>query len=71
MIVECPNCGKPVKVNGLGRKPLNIGVKNVYDTLRDCHSVTQAAKKLGCSRGYIYQEMKKRGLTLREVIQEK
>ena len=71
MIVQCPNCGKTVFVNGLGRKPLGIAVKIVLDTLQDCRSITLAAEKLGCSRAYIYQELKKHGMNPREVIEWK
>ena len=66
--MQCPNCGKPVVVNGLGRKPLGIGVKNVCDALRDCRGIAQAAQKLNCSRAYIYKVLIRQGLTLKEVI---
>lgn len=71
MIVQCPNCGKPVAVNGLGRKPLNIGVKNICDALRVSRSVTLAAEKLGCSRAYIYKMLKAQDLSPRQVIRAK
>jgi len=58
VIVECPHCGKPVVVNGFGRRPLNIPVNKVYDALHRHHSVTTAARELGCSRGYIYRILK-------------
>jgi molybdenum-dependent DNA-binding transcriptional regulator ModE len=61
VIVECPHCGKPVAVNGFGRPRLNITVNKVYDALQRHHSVTAAARELGCSRGYIYKVMKERG----------
>ena len=61
MIIRCPNCGERVVVNGLGRKPLNRSVKNVCDTLWDCHDITLAAERLGCSRGYIYKVLKEQG----------
>ena len=61
MIIECPYCGKPVVVNGFGRKRLNIPVNKVYDALQLHHSVTAAARELGCSRGYIYKVLKERG----------
>lgn len=48
MIVECPHCGKPVVVNGLGRKPLNISLKNVCE-LQGHHSVKAVAQELNCS----------------------
>lgn len=69
MIIKCPNCGGEVVVNGLGRRRLNRGVKIVCDTLRDSATVREAASKLGCSRGYIYHELAKRGMTPRKFIQ--
>ena len=69
--IMCPHCGKKVvlaKTNRLGRKPLNIGVKNICDTLQDCGDIALTAEKLGCSRAYIYQELGKHGLKPRNVM---
>jgi DNA-directed RNA polymerase subunit RPC12/RpoP len=69
--VICPHCGKKVvlaKRNRLGRKPLNIGVKNVCGTLRDCRDIALAAEKLSCSRGYIYKVLGEHGLKPGDVI---
>lgn len=68
MIVQCPHCGKSVVVNGIGRKPFNIPVNNVYDALRLHRSVPAAANELGCSRAYIYKVLKANGLTVQDVI---
>jgi hypothetical protein len=68
VIVECPNCGEGVVVNGLGRKPLNVAVKNVCDALRDSTTVSGAASKLGCSRGYIYKVLAEHGMKPKDVI---
>ena len=70
MIVTCPNCGKPVTVNGLGRKPLNIPLKNVCETLRAHRNVVTAARELNCSQGYIFGVLKANGLRLRDVIKK-
>jgi hypothetical protein len=70
VIVECPYCGKPVVVNGFGRRPLNIPVNKVCDALHQHHSVTTAARELGCSRGYIYRILKASGLKAKDVIKE-
>ncbi len=51
MIIQCPKCGEKVEVNGLGRKPLNIPLKNVYEALRAHSSVEEAANELRCSQG--------------------
>jgi hypothetical protein len=67
MKVKCPHCGGTVVVNGIGRKPLNIAVNNVYDALRLHRSVVAAAKELGCSRAYIYKVLKANGLKLEEI----
>ena len=68
MIVQCPNCGKPVVVNGLGRKRLNIPLKNVCEALRAHCSVVAAAQELGCSQAYIFGVLKANGLKLKSVI---
>ena len=70
MIIECPHCGKPVVVNGLGRPQLNIPVNKVYDALHRHHSVTATARELGCSRGYIYKILKDSGLRAEDVIKK-
>lgn len=68
MIVLCPHCGKPVVVNGLGRKPFNMPVTEVYDALRLHRSVLAAANSLGCSRAYIYKVLKAGGMTGKDAI---
>ena len=68
MKVQCPHCGKPVAVNGLGRKPLNIPLKNVCEALQSHRSVGAAAQELNCSQGYIFKVLKANGLKLRDVI---
>ena len=69
--ITCPTCGTKVpiaKMNRLGRKPLNISVNNIYDTLQACHNIALAAEKLGCSRGYIYKVLKEQGRSPRDFI---
>lgn len=58
MITQCPNCSEKIVINGLGRKPLNIPLKNVYDAIQAYGSVAMAANSLGCSRGYVYKVLK-------------
>lgn len=70
MIVQCPNCGQSVVVHGLGRKPLNIQLKNVCECLRRHCSAAEAAQELGCSQGYIFKVLKDNGLRLRDVIKK-
>ena len=70
MIVPCPNCGEKVVVKGLGRKPLNIPLKNVYESLRTHGSVAAAAKELRCSPGYIFKVLKVNGLKLKDVLKK-
>lgn len=67
MIVQCPHCGKPVAVNGLGRRRLNIPLKNVCESLQRQRSVEVAASELGCSEAYIFGVLKNHGLTLKDV----
>ena len=70
MIVQCPHCGKSVVVNGLGRKPLNIPLKNVCEALRTHRSVVEAANELSCSQGYIFAALKANGLKLKDTIKK-
>lgn len=71
MIIRCPHCGKPVVVHGLGRKPLNIPLKNVCEALQVHRSVVVAANELNCSQGYIFNKLKANGLKLKDVIDKK
>ena len=68
MLVQCPHCGKPVRVNGLGRKPLNIPLKIVYEALQAHRSVALAARQLNCSQGYIFNILKANGLKVKDII---
>ena len=68
MKIQCPHCGKLVTVNGLGRKPLNIPLKNVCEALQTNRSVAAAAKELNCSQGYIFKVLKANELKLKDVI---
>jgi len=68
MIIPCPKCGEAVVVNGLGRKPLNISLKNVCESLQAHRNVVSAAQELNCSQGYIFNVLKNSGLKLKDVI---
>ena len=57
MIIQCPHCGKTVAVNGLGRKPLNIPLKNVLESLQAYRGVRTAARELGCSPSVSYTHL--------------
>ena len=70
MIVTCPHCGEAVVVNGLGRKRLNIPLKNILESLRVHRSVAVAAIELGCSPAYIFSSLKTNGLHLQEIIKQ-
>ncbi|MBA7696307.1 hypothetical protein ES703_104952 [subsurface metagenome] len=73
---RCLQCGwtpsdeKLAESHKKGRKPKLIRFKIIYDTLRATNSIKRTAQLLDCSRGYIYQELKKQGLTAKEVIGE-
>ena len=71
MIIQCPHCGELVVVNGLGRKPLNIPLKNVCEALQTHHNIVAAAKELGCSPAYIFGVLKANGLKLKDVVKRK
>jgi hypothetical protein len=68
VIVQCPNCGKSVVVKGIGRKALNIPLKNVCEALQTHRSVRAAAQELGCSQAYIFGVLKANGLKLKDVV---
>ena len=68
MKVKCSNCGETISVNGLGRKRLNIPLKNVCESLRKQRSVAGAAEELNCSEAYIFKVLKTNGLSSRDVI---
>ena len=70
MIIQCPHCGEKVVVNGLGRKPLNIPLKNVCEALRAHGSVAAAANELHCSQGYIFKVLKANELKLRDLLSQ-
>ena len=55
MKITCPYCHTEIVVNGLGRKKLDVPVKNICDALAKYSNITRAAESLGCSRGYIYK----------------
>jgi hypothetical protein len=67
MKVQCPNCGETVVVNGLGRKPKNIPLKNVCDAIKTYRSAVDAAQELGCSPAYIFGMLKANDLKLKDV----
>ena len=71
VIVQCPNCGERVVVNGLGRKRLNIPLKIIYEALQSERNIASAAKKLHCSQGYIFNVLKARGLKPMDIIEGK
>jgi len=69
MIIQCPHCGECVMVNGLGRKRLNIPLKNICDALQSERCVASAARWLHCSQGYIFNALKTQGLKPRDIIE--
>ncbi len=71
MIINCPHCGEPVEVNGLGRKRLDIPLKNICEALCSCGSVAAAARELRCSEGYIFNALKAQGLKPADVIRRR
>ena len=70
MIVRCPYCGESVVVNGLGRKPLNIPLKNVCEVLHTHQNIVAAARELGCSPAYIFGVLKANRLKLKDMVKE-
>ena len=54
-----------------GRPRKNIPLTKVCETLRAYKRIKPAAEELGCSEGYIYNQLKAHGLTVKEVINER
>ncbi len=71
MIAWCPYCGRKITVSGLGRKRLNIPLKNICECLQTHRSVVAAANELNCSEGYIFGVLKANCLKLKDVIRGK
>ena len=71
MKIRCKKCGEITTVNGLGRKPLNIPLKNVYEALQAHRNVGSAAQELNCSEAYIFKVLKDNGLKLKDVINKR
>ena len=69
MKAQCPHCGQPVVISGLGRKRVNVGVINICDSLQAYRSVPLVAKELNCTRTLIYKRLKESGLTAKGVIE--
>ena len=70
MKVICPHCGNQVAVNGFGRKPLNIPLKNVLESLQVYRNVKAAAEELDCSQSYIFGVLKNKNLRLKDLLGE-
>lgn len=68
MKVQCPRCGSTVPVHGLGRKRLNIPLKNILDALQKHRSIIPAARELQCSPAYIFKTLKANGLTVKNLV---
>lgn len=52
----------------LGRRRLNIPLKNVSECLQAHCNVVAAANELGCSPAYIFSVLKANGLKLKDVV---
>ena len=65
MKITCPCCGNEISVSGLGRRRLNIPLKNIYECLSTTSSVSRAATELGCSESYIFAVLKAANLKLK------
>lgn len=62
MKVQCPNCGKSVMVNGLGRKRRELPVQNILDAYRRYPSVRAVARKLDLPPGTVWNCLKNEGV---------
>ena len=71
MIVQCPHCGKNIVINGFGRKPLNIPLKNICESLQFHRDISLTAEELNCSEGYIFNALKASRLKLKDIINKR
>jgi len=71
MIIQCPHCGERVVVNELGRKRLDIPLKNICEALQSERCVSAAARELHCSQGYIFNVLKAHGLKPKDIIENR
>jgi hypothetical protein len=67
MKVICPHCGKTVVIDGLGRKPLNIPLKNIFKALKNNCTAAAAGQELGCSEAHIFGILRANNLKLKDV----
>lgn len=68
MKILCPRCGETIEVGGLGRKPLNIPLKIIYEKIQSLRDIAKVADELHCSEGYIFNLLKANNLKLKDVL---
>lgn len=75
MKILCPNCGKSVAVNGLGRKRLNVAVAIVCNALQASSGNYRRATEIITDKtgipvtsGFVHKRIKRAGLKLKDVI---
>lgn len=61
MIVKCPHCGKPIVIEGLGRKKGNYDVQNVLDAFEAHGTIRAAARALDMPSGTVWHVLKDNG----------
>lgn len=71
MIGKCLNHCELEVVNSLGRKRLNIAIKNIFDVLHDYKNNAMTTEKISCSLAYIYKGMKSKDLNPQQLIETK
>ena len=58
MKITCPKCNEIIEIPSGHPPKLNISVITLCDILRDTRNIIAIAHKLGCSRAFIYRELK-------------
>ena len=67
MLVKCEHCGHTLTVGGLGRKRLNLPLKNVYKAIRDTSTGAAAGRLLCCSESYVFMILRRQNLKIKDI----
>lgn len=68
MKITCEKCGEVLEIPTGHPPKLNISVTTLCDALTTSKTVLSAAKKAGCSRTYIYRELKAVGKKPKDLL---
>lgn len=67
MKIICPKCGKVIDVPGLGRRRLQVSVRNILDCVKATNTALAASQRAGVSKSYLFAVLKRQNLKLADV----